>query len=149
MTTIAYRDGVLAADSRAYSGDKTPIGSKTKIHRLADGSLLGVSTRDVGGDAVIRAWVEAGCPAPQSGDLRPSEFDALRIMPTGEVYYACGNLAWTGPLSAEYFAIGSGDQFALGAMAMGATAEEAVQAAIGLDPWSSGPVTILSRAATA
>jgi hypothetical protein len=33
LTTICYRDGVMAADTRAYSGDKLPIGSKTKIRQ--------------------------------------------------------------------------------------------------------------------
>ena len=33
MTTIAYRDGILAADTRGFSGASTPIGNKLKIHQ--------------------------------------------------------------------------------------------------------------------
>lgn len=145
MTTIAYRDGVLAADSRAYSGDKVPIGSKTKVHRMADGSLLGVSTTSVGGDQLIRRWVEAGSLPVASTDLKPDAFTALLVKPDGSVWYASDNMEWSGPLTGEFFAIGSGEQFALGALVMGASVERAVEAGIELDPWSAGPVTVLRR----
>ena len=143
MTTVAYRDGVMAADSRAYSGDKTPIGSKQKIHRMPDGTLLGVSTTSIGGDALVRRWVESGCPVPTNDTLKPESFTALMVKPSGDVFYANNNLEWTGPLEVEFIAIGSGEHFALGAMAMGASAERAVEAAIGLDVWSAFPVNVL------
>jgi 20S proteasome alpha/beta subunit len=143
VTTIAYRDGVLASDSRAYSGDKTPIGAKTKIHRLDDGRLIGISTTNVGGDALIRRWAEAGCPIQDASDLKPDAFEALLLKPDGSVWYANGNLDWTGPLTGSFIAIGSGSQFALGAMAAGASAEDAVRLSCGLDPWSAEPVMTL------
>lgn len=59
MTTIAYRNGVMAADTRAYSGGKLPIGTKTKIERLEDGTLLGVSSITPGGGP--EAAVEIAC----------------------------------------------------------------------------------------
>lgn len=145
MTTIAYRDGVLAADSRAYSGDKVPIGFKKKIHRLVDGARFGVSTTSVGGDQLIRRWIEGGCKEVANDSLKPESFTAILVKADGSVFYANNNLEWSGPLSAEFIAIGSGEQFALGAMAMGATAEEAVEAAIRLDPWSDGEITVLRR----
>ncbi len=145
MTTIAYRDGIMAADSRAYSGDKTPIGFKAKIHRLADGTLFGVSTTSVGGDQILRRWIEAGCPVVAGDALKPESFMALMVKPDGTVWYANNNLEWSGPLLAEFWAIGSGEHFALGALAHGASAEEAVAAAIRLDPWSDGEITVLAR----
>lgn len=48
MTTIAYRDGMMAADSRAYAGNASPVGSKTKINRLKEGSLFACSTSKTG-----------------------------------------------------------------------------------------------------
>lgn len=143
MTTVAYRDGVLAADSRAYSGDKVPIGTKAKIHRLEDGTIYGISTNNVGGDAVLRRWVEGGCLPADSGDLKPDSFELLVVRPSGEVFYANGNLDLTGPLSAQFWSIGSGNEYALGAMARGADAEDAVRVGCELDPWSDGPITIL------
>lgn len=146
MTTIVYRDGVLAADRRAYSGDKKPIGSKTKIHRLEDGTLFGVSSSNVGADSLLRRWIESGCVTAATDQLKPDSFELIVIKPTGDVFYANGNLDLTGPLEAEYFAIGSGDHYALGALAMGASAEVAVQIASDLDIWSGGGVTTMALA---
>jgi len=143
LTTIAYRNGVLAADRRAYGGDKVPFGLKTKIHELADGTLFGSSSCSVGADRLIRRWLEDGCPAPKSGDLTPETFEAIVIRPNGDVYFACNNLELSGPVEAEYVAIGSGNQYALGAMAMGAGPERAVEIASELDVWSGGGVTVL------
>lgn len=144
MTTIVYRDGVLAADRRAYSGDRKPVGTKTKIHRADDGTLWGVSTNCVGGDAMLKRWVDAGCPAPSSDDLKPESFELLLVRPNGEVFLANGNLDLTGPLTADYYAAGSGDQYAMGALAMGASAVDAVRIASGLDIWSGGGVDTLT-----
>ncbi|WP_295198738.1 hypothetical protein [uncultured Brevundimonas sp.] len=143
MTTIVYRDGVLAADRRAYSGDKKGIGAKTKIHRLDDGTLWGVSSCNVGADALIKRWVEAGCEPVGSDQLKPESFELLLVRPTGEIFYANGNLDLSGPLTADYFAIGSGDHFAMGAMAMGASAIRAVEIASDLDVWSGEGMTVL------
>lgn len=145
MTTIVYRNGTLAADRRAYSGDKKLIGTKTKIHRLEDGTLWGASSSNVGADALLKRWVEGGCEPVESGDLKPESFELIVIRPDGDVFYANGNLDLTGPLTADYVAIGSGDHFALGALAMGASAEGAVQIATDLDIWSGGGIDILTR----
>ena len=45
-------------------------------------------------------------------------------------------------VEADFYALGSGEQFALGAMAMGADAEQAVIVACQFDPWSRGPFQI-------
>lgn len=145
MTTIVYRDGVLVADRRAYSGDKKPIGAKTKIHRLEDGTLFGISSNNVGADSLLRRWIEGGCETAASDQLKPDSFEMILIRPNGEVFFANGNLDLTGPLEAEYFAIGSGDHFALGALAMGASAVEAVKVASDLDIWSGDGITTLTR----
>lgn len=147
MTTIAYRAGVMAADTRAYSGDKVPIGFKTKIHRLSDGSLFGCSSSSVGADGLLRRWVDGGCQPCKSDDLKPDGFQLLLIRPSGDVFYAKDNMELTGPLSAAYFAIGSGDQFALGAMAVGASAKKAIEAAATLDPWTGGEITVIRQGA--
>lgn len=143
MTTVAYRNGILAADSRAYSGDRTPVGWKAKAHRASNGILYAVSSTCVGADALLRDWIEADCPRPANDDLKPESFTLLLVKPDGGVFFANGNLALSGPLTDDFFAIGSGEQYALGAMAMGASAEEAVAVACRLDPWSGGDITVL------
>lgn len=54
MTTIVYRAGTMAADSRAWGFDKAFIGEKTKVFRLDDGRLLGVSTAVIGLPLAVR-----------------------------------------------------------------------------------------------
>jgi ATP-dependent protease HslVU (ClpYQ) peptidase subunit len=143
MTTIVYRDGVMAADSRAYSGDKHPIGAKTKIHRLGDGTLFGCSSSNVGADSILRRWVESGCQPPQGSDLKPDSFELLIVRKSGDVFYAHDNLDLTGPLTAEFHSIGSGNQYAMGALSMGADAVRAVEIAAQCDVWTGGPITQL------
>lgn len=144
MTTIAFRAGMLAADSRAWSGDKTPIGSKQKIRELADGSLIGISTNIPGYAEALWKWVEAGrvfADAPKSN--RETNFEILLVDPEGQVFYANDEFHFTGPLTDEFFAIGSGGHYALGAMRHGASALEAVECGCALDVWSSHPVYTL------
>lgn len=143
MTTIAYRDGILAADSRAYGGDRAPIGSKTKIHRLLDGTLFGLSSSAVGADNLIRKWVEDGCPAPKNDAVKPDNFELILVRQNGEVFYAHDNLSLSGPIRSNKLAIGSGKEFALGAIEMGAGALQAVEVAARLDPWTGGPFDTL------
>lgn len=140
MTTIVYRNGVLAGDRRAYSGEKTPIGSKRKVHRLEDGTLFGCSSSNVGADALIKRWIAKGCPPPEGGEPIPDHFQVLIVRPNGEVFYAKNNLDLSGPLEAPFFAIGSGEAFALGALEMGASAVQAVEIACRLDPWTGNGV---------
>ncbi|MDE4297112.1 hypothetical protein PXK56_18145 [Phaeobacter gallaeciensis] len=145
MTTIVYRDGVLAADTRAYSGNPTPIGSKQKIHMLADGSIAGVSTTKPGISEAFIAWLNDG------GDLGDTErlgsdldLQALVVKQDGSVFYYHDSVVPSGPLYGQYFAIGSGDQYALGALSCGATADGAVAAASQHDPWTGGEIMKIS-----
>lgn len=142
MSVIVYRDGVMAADTRAYSGDATPIGHKMKIFRLTDGSLVGIATNKPGlGEALVN-WFNAGCTheALPDGEL---VFSALLVRPTGDVFLYSDSPYPSGPLAGHYFAIGSGDRYALGAFAMDATAEQAVSAACMFDVWCSTPIAVL------
>jgi 20S proteasome alpha/beta subunit len=142
MTTIAYRSGLLAADT-LISYSSITNGSRKKI------AECGRYTVALAGMAWIRKpleqWCAAGCPddVPQTLIDNGSEFAALIIdNNTGELFeFDNGYLI---PIYADYTAIGSGGLLALGAMAHGATAEEAVLAASKHDKNTGGPVTILS-----
>lgn len=138
MTTIVYRDGVLASDSRAYSGDSGPIGFKKKIHRLSNGALLGISSSKVGLPEAIVRWFESEGEDHPGDKFEELHFQALLITPDGEVYYYHDSLAPSGPLHGQFHAIGTGDQYALGAMTCGATADAAVMVAMQHDVWTGG-----------
>ena len=147
MTTIVYRDGILAADSRAYSGHSAPVGFKRKIYgRERDGAMIGVSSTCPGLSEQIAAWfLDDKNPDREPSWPGDAGFDAIEIDAEGDVFFYGGTLHPTGPLSAPYFAIGSGAEYALGAMLMGANAMEAVQAGITFDPWSAGDMTVIEH----
>jgi len=148
MTTIAYRDGIMAGDSRAWSGDKHPIGSKSKVFKIGD-FLIGISSSKVGEPTCfLHLLVEH--LGTGSSDLTRINADreygvqALVVDKAGDAYYWDDGQAFSGPLKADYYAIGSGEQTALAAMVLGRSAVEAVELAIQLDPWTGGKVETVS-----
>lgn len=149
MTTIVYANGILAADTRAYAGDPTPIGQKQKIRSMMDDEgrrvSWGVSTAHPGLSEEIAKWFANGKHADYEPILAGREFTALEIQPDGSVYYYHDNFTPSGPLYSEHFAIGTGAQYALGALAMGATPEQAVRVAMERDSWSGGSVQFITH----
>ncbi|MFA5567960.1 MAG: hypothetical protein WC972_04855 [Trueperaceae bacterium] len=145
MTTIAYRDGVLAADTQVNNGSAR-VGTVQKVHRRADGHMA-AGTGDFSYTQRFIAWFlggEAGePPLPKRGDDGNDEGQGFIFRPDGRIVCFEG----TGPneLTAPYWAQGSGRNFALGAMAHGASAEEAVQAAMRHDVWTGGEITVIHQ----
>lgn len=137
MTTIAYRNGVLAADTAVINGYTKLARAITKAvkHHGCVAAAAGTATY-LG--AFLR-WFEAnevGEP-PVAGDD-----DAGMIVRPGPVVHRYEKGGWF-QVTAEYYAIGSGRDHAAGAFFMGANAEQAVRAAIEHDPASGGDVTVL------
>lgn len=118
MTVIAYRDGVMAADALA-SDSVLKVAGLRKIARGPDGTLYGC-----GGRASICCEI-----------LRQP----------------CGRVSiWTWAGAEDYpadcyLSIGSGSAVAMGAMFMGASAEEAVRAGIEHGIGCGGFVTAVRR----
>lgn len=135
MTTVAFRDGVLAADS--FVTDETTAMQVRKIVRLPKG--------DVAGGAgplaeIVQAlqWLAKGC----KGDPPAMENASILFTVNGVLHYAaCG---WPGVPVKGYAAIGSGAQGALVAMKLGMTAEQAVAAVIGVDYATGGEIEVLA-----
>jgi 20S proteasome alpha/beta subunit len=146
MTTIVYRAGILASDSRAYSGGSTPIGFKQKIWQLDDGTMFGISTVHPGLSEQVAAWIASGQDRDYLPPVDPN-FTAILVDPDGQVFMALDSYFFTGPLEAEYFAIGSGDHYAMGALAMGAGAVEAVEIAKVHDAWTDGKICSINQIA--
>jgi hypothetical protein len=128
MTVIACRDGVVASDSAIWHGETT-VGYTQKLHRLDDGSIFAAA----GTFALIlcvRDWINAGRPADTKPAVRPDdELDALILRQGGRMECWSTYLApWQS--MAEYEACGAHSDFLYGAMAAGASAEDAVRLAI-------------------
>lgn len=85
-------------------------------------------------------WYQDDNPnKPDLASLDIKNIEALLVSPHGEVALLDSS-AYPMKIRAKYFAIGSGEEVALGAMAMGASAEEAVRAAIKHTVGCSGPI---------
>ena len=139
MTTIVYRDDVMAGDSRETDGpDSNPIILRDdciKVFRLPDGSLFGASDSSESIERLHKALID-NLPPPKLDNI-----NALLVKPDGTIWQYEGNI-WQA-IHQPYHAVGSGSMFALPAMDAGASAVEAVEIGIKRDPFSGGKVTHL------
>jgi len=129
MTCIAYRDGVLAADSACWGSDGSVIvGHFDKIARLKSGALVAV-TGAPSMTVQFREWLERGSPKDQRlAQAERDGFAAIVVHPGGKVVrYDRDWLPYE--MKAPYHAVGRGSPFMLGAMAAGAGAVQAVELA--------------------
>lgn len=137
MTTIAYRDGIVAADTLCRDDEFAQKYYRRKIRVMQD-AVIAESGED--------RWIDAFCAWWKGGRLHP----APRI-PKGQigmlvVYRDLRVELWADavyglPISEDYCATGSGGAVALGAMWMGASAGQAVRAAMAHDNDTGGRVT--------
>lgn len=136
MTTVAYRSGVLASDSKISTNDVWTANT-SKVFKNYRGELLGICG-DLATGIIIREWFMDGRVYDQ-----PTLTGAhgLLITPDETVYAVYAGVL--SKLEAPYHATGSGFELALGAMAMGADAEEAVKIACVYDNGSELPLHVV------
>lgn len=128
----------MAADTGVWQGDLV-VGSTTKIHRLKDGRLYaGAGDRSL--TYACRQWLmgEADKPSPVSDDNR---FGALILATTG-VWRVDHNFELYPSATHDFVVEGAHSEFLLGAMAAGASAEEAVRLAIIYGEYAAGKVQV-------
>lgn len=139
MTTIVFRDGVLAADTAVFDRG-CYCGQAEKIHRAPNGSLFGAA--GALGDLVrFKDWMMAGEPEDKRPEFRDDDSEAIVIRPDGTVH-------WFGTrdyaeIVGDFHAIGSGFRVAMGAFAAGATAEQAIEIAADIDSHTRRPIKVL------
>jgi ATP-dependent protease HslVU (ClpYQ) peptidase subunit len=141
MTTIAYRDGVLASDSLVTLGSTKVHGSYQKIRRMGNHLVGTAGSMSACQDFVD--WIKSN-----DEDLAPpkGEYNALIIDPKGRVREIENGSMLPVPKNAKFFAIGSGASYALAAMFAGASATEAVKIAAKIDTSTGLPVRSLKIA---
>lgn len=144
----------MAADSRCTDECGSFFTKIKKIDRLASGALLGKA-----GDADARDVVSLLSKAtyrklPSRKELAETrtDFRGILAFPNGRVFAVAveklgdGDSSWTGEIvevEERMCAVGSGYQFALGAMAAGKTAKQAVEIACRYDNNSQAPVRVV------
>lgn len=136
MTTIAWDGKTMAADRRYVIGGTPLRAPEPKIRRLTfrgEQAVAGASGDGTHGDMLI-AWLAAGAREDQPPSLSDSEEDRCAVIlatPSGVWVFA--NSITGVALGQIKWAAGSGADYALGAMAAGASAKRAVGIAISLD----------------
>lgn len=138
MTTVAYRDGVLAADT-LFTANGMRDHYSAKAWRI--GRVLAAATGNSARIARFRAWAAGGLKGPSPYEDASDGGNGLVVAP-GQPLLLAGSAGLT-PIHAEFYAIGSGEDFALGAMEMGATAHEAVVVAARRDTATGGAIIVL------
>lgn len=140
MTTVVFRDGILAADSLGCSGTNKLPGAFQKLWRLEDGSLVGGA-----GDYHRIANSIAVAKAPS--EIPPlAEYDGTEILCVrpDRSLVLCSKGLFTELGHPIFYAIGSGAAIALGALHSGATAEQAILATSYVDIFTDHRVQTLS-----
>ena len=137
MTVIAYRDGIMAADSQVTdTGADMVYGEIDKIVSI-NGWMAGAAQSVIHTQQFFR-WLRGSKTEPDWESLH-----GLVVRPDGRVFEF--DHAKT-PFEMRYqhgVAIGSGNRFAVAAMMAGADAVRAVEIAIALDSGCGGPITTL------
>ena len=135
MTVIAFDGVTLAADKMADCNGT--IRTVTKIWRGVGSELL-AGAGDASSCIAIRDWYLAGAdPALFPQNLQPADLWVVKRLGKMSDFrimkYEGNQFAVT--YEDRMFACGCGRDYALGAMAMGATAEQAVEVASRLDTY--------------
>lgn len=143
MTTIAFRDNIMAADTKV-SDEGVHFADMVCIKKI-DNMLIGASGNIDVVEWFLRTWnkfsldsVNLDHPVARLESNKDQEFEAL-VVTQGQLYYLTPKLIAT-KIDAKYIAIGSGQNLALGAMYMGASAIKAVEAAMAHDQHTGGKV---------
>lgn len=143
MTTIAYRDGVLASDSRATIKERVDTDRCKKIFRLRNNSYISIAGDYLNGMRLMERLKQLIKTRKKDQQLYlPNErFKGVSaILVDEEAAWIFDGCLWENLKVYPYYAIGTGGPYALAAMDAGATAEEAVRVGIKRDVYSGGRV---------
>lgn len=149
MTTIIATKTKILSDGKVTVGSRVDQYNFKKVRKIGD-YLVGGAGR-LSSILTFFAWFEQNlqCQAAQESipglmiqsdpDKEDEEFVALVVHPDGRIFIHEGNNpARAFPIEADYYAVGSGADFALAALDGGCTPEEAMAVAKMRDAFSGG-----------
>jgi ATP-dependent protease HslVU (ClpYQ) peptidase subunit len=141
MTTICYKDGILCSDSQMTSGGTVQSYNTVKLHRLPGGWIGGCG--GISDFSTVLEFLRGNIEELPKG----LSFAGLYMKDNGEccVVESCAGGYIRELVCHTFYAIGSGGDFAMGAMAAGASAKEAVKIAIKHDIYSGGRIRMVKR----
>lgn len=145
MTTICYRGGVLAADTRLHAGGEVIFQERaSKIWRVDHGDTRPPMIAGMSGDFSCQEKFEKFLLNNGGFPEWEQECSGISVSysdpdPTVRVYGRFGGRYVVAP----FVALGSGSAAALAAMHMGADARRAVEIAMLVDPFTGGEIDVL------
>lgn len=136
MTTIATDGKSMAGDGRVCSGSTVFGSNAEKVVRIADGRIVGIAGNARCAEPFVK-WLAEGGDIP---DLE-EDFEAIVLHLDG----SCRSYDNKGRSIPEELptATGSGREFALAAMDLGASPEQAVVIACSRDIMTGGTITVI------
>lgn len=138
MSTIAYRAGTIVGDT-AISGGGTLLGVSDKIAATADGRAIGGAVGYASFISAFTRWIRTGRPGDAPCPKGPESHGFWIEAETPSVIRVVDDQG-EHEIEAEFYAAGSGADLAVGAMAMGATALQAVDVAARFDARTRRPL---------
>lgn len=136
MTTIACDGKSMAGDGLITEDDRVCSKDYAKVRHLKDGRVVGFAGNAYNWDEFAR-WLDDGGDVPKMHE----GFGCIVLNRDGSItQYDEHGRSFPDPAPV---AIGSGARFALAAMDLGCTPEQAVEAAKKRDVWTGGKVTVL------
>ena len=140
MTVIAYKDGIMAADKRAVNvGLNRTVTKIKKIH----GNLVGVCG-DADKIAMLFDWLERGGDPKDYPEFQKTDYSGLLVITPFKDIWKFESQPLPIVIEDSFFAMGSGRDYAITAMHMGATAIEAVKVACEFDVSCGNGVDVIS-----
>ncbi len=142
MTTIVYKDGILATDSRLSANGA--LISDTNIKAIKTRKYIAAASGDGGMCDMFLEWARldfnerAKPDVPYGIDI--DDFEGMHWDKQGNLTIYNGTLLPTYVGKVDYYTSGSGGDVAKGALLMGASAIEAVEIAKKVDMNSGGAV---------
>lgn len=137
MTVIAYRYGVIAGDTRVVVDENVRLDeTKVATHK---GYIYGISGDNCPALDGFRRWFFTDLDSKSRAPMKGFKFTAMVVTPSGEIQEWDERGEYS-KVSLPFYAIGSGREFALGAMEAGADSVAAVRVAIKWCPTVGGKV---------
>jgi ATP-dependent HslUV protease subunit HslV len=142
MTTIVWRDGTLAGDQRSTDDGAIMPGRYVKVFKNEKGWLYG-SCGTSGPIEEFNRFMSGVVASIDPKKLPRGDYNGLVVSPNGDVFDIDRGYIEKLPSTIPYYVVGSGRKVALGALFMGASAEQAVRAAIEHDASTGGEVDVV------
>ncbi len=151
MTTIAYRNGILATDSRETTSDEHAgdyANRCVKLLRLdppREPECIAALQGDSSAGMAWLEWFNKGQADDTLRDaIRDSEADFTAVVLNKYGLWTWDRWLIPQRVKGKFYAVGSGTKAALGALHMGASAVQAVKVACKIDPWSAPPIVSMA-----